>query len=152
MSHDDLEPFIEEYIEKTRNALPEGFDTEDFLENLRMHITDLLREKKQKRPAEDSKVLLEEVFDELGSPEKAKEKVLTLQVDYPPQSEKRSPEFILAVRGVVSGAVVIIASIIMHYTVNWDFLTTLILLSIIVVIEWIPKAWKMRKLTRNSKS
>ena len=145
MRYDELEPFIEEYIEKARNVLPEGFETEDFLEDLKTRIIDLLDTKILDKPTEDPKLLLYEVFEELGSPENMKEKIHEPQIDHPTKENKRSPEFTLAIRGIVSGGVVIIVATIMYYTANWDFFTTLVLLSIIVVIEWVIKAWEMKK-------
>lgn len=145
MTHDELEPFIEKYIEDARSVLPEGFETEDFLENLRNQIITLLDSKIRDRPDEEPKILLYEVFEELGPPENVKQKSKEPQVAYPTNENKRSPELTLAIRGIVSGAVVVIAAAIMYYTANWDFYATLVLLSIIVTIEWFYKVWEMKK-------
>lgn len=145
MSYDELEPFIEKYIQEARNVLPEGFETEDILEDLRKQIITMLDAKIHDTPDVEPKLLLYEVFEELGPPEKIEEKALEPQITFPTSETKRSPKLTLAIRGVVSGVVVVIAAAIMYYTANWDFLTTLLLLSVFVIIEWVFKAWEMQK-------
>jgi hypothetical protein len=145
MSHNELKPFIDEYIKKVEKVLPEGFETDDFLDTLRKKIIDLLDEKILQNPLRDSKELLFEVFEELGSPEKVKDKFVELQITNSTNETKQSLGPILAIRGAVAGAVVIIAATIMYYTANWDFFGTLTLFSVIVIIEWIYKVWEMKK-------
>ena len=145
MSHDELKPFIDEYIEKVRKILPEGFETDDFLDTLRVQIIDLLNEKILQNPMKDSKELLFNVFEELGPLEKFKEKFIEPKVAKRNNEMKRSLESMLVIRGAVAGAVVIIAATIMYYTANWDFFGTLTLFSVIVIIEWIYKVWEMKK-------
>ena len=53
MSHDELGPFIEDFIEKARSNLPEGFETDDFIEELRIRIQDSLNAKIQEKPTEN---------------------------------------------------------------------------------------------------
>jgi hypothetical protein len=146
MVNNELEPIITDYIEKTRSVLPDGFETDDFLDELKVHIVDLLKKKIHDRPTENPRVLLLEVFEELGPPESVRESFRE-PVHVPPsiKGNGRSPELTLAIRAAVSAIVVLIAAIILYYIAEWDFLATVMLLSVIVVAEWIFKAWEVRK-------
>lgn len=146
MSRTELNPFIDEYIEKARKALSEGFDTDDFLDELRTQIVESLDSKIQEKPTENPKILLFEVFEELGPPEKVKEK--SQEPEIPPSSTEtsgRSPEHSLAIRGIVSSVVVVIAATIMFYSSGWDFTASLVLFSILAVVEWVYHVWVMKK-------
>lgn len=146
MSHDEIDPFIDDYIEKARSVLPEGFKTDDFLEDLRSRIIDSLDAKMKEKPTENLKVLLFEVFEEMGPPEKIKEQSNEQEIS-PSSAEgkTRTPELTLAIRGIVSGAVVVIAATIMYYTAGWDFSASLVLFSVLAIVEWFYHVWEMRK-------
>ena len=69
----DVEKIIRDYIKKTGNLLPDGFETEDLLEDLRAHIDQSYSDKLARRSGEDPKLLIREVLDELGTPEEIAE-------------------------------------------------------------------------------
>ena len=69
MSEDAAIQGIDEYIKRIARLLPDNFETEDLLEDLKAHIYEALKNKKQNRPDEAETDLLSEVLDELGTPE-----------------------------------------------------------------------------------
>ncbi len=69
MSDDEIGRAIENRIKKIAKLLPDTFESEDLLEDLRSHIYDAYNDKVQRNPGRDKLVLISEVLDELGTPE-----------------------------------------------------------------------------------
>ncbi|MFW9794631.1 MAG: hypothetical protein ACFFEE_10035 [Candidatus Thorarchaeota archaeon] len=65
----EIERIIENYIKQTSRLLPDGFETDDLLEDLRSHIDEAFSDKVKSRPSEDQLTLVREVLNELGTPE-----------------------------------------------------------------------------------
>jgi uncharacterized membrane protein len=76
---DNIEKIIRDYIKKTGSLLPDSFETEDLLEDLKGHIDQSYSDKLSKRPEEDPKLLIREVLDELGTPEEIAEEYVKEQ-------------------------------------------------------------------------
>jgi uncharacterized membrane protein len=66
---DEVEKIIKNHIKRTGSLLPDGFETEDLLEDLRLHIEQSYSDKISNRGGEDPILLIREVLDELGTPE-----------------------------------------------------------------------------------
>jgi len=69
MSDDEIGRAIENHIKKIAKLLPDNFESEDLLEDLRSHIFEAYSDKVQRNPSRDKLVLISEVIDELGTPE-----------------------------------------------------------------------------------
>ena len=69
MKADEIERIIEDYIKKIARLLPDGFETDDLLDDLRSHISEAFSDKVMSRPSEDPFHLIREVLDDLGTPE-----------------------------------------------------------------------------------
>ncbi|NHI88687.1 MAG: hypothetical protein EAX87_04130 [Candidatus Thorarchaeota archaeon] len=73
MSDKQIDRDIENYMKRIAKLLPDGFETEDLLEDLRAHIYESFNAKVQKEPTEDKHRLIMEVLQALGTPEEIAE-------------------------------------------------------------------------------
>ena len=53
MSDDEIKRIINDYIKRVSRLLPDNFETEDLLEELKAHISEGLEHKMETRPSED---------------------------------------------------------------------------------------------------
>ena len=142
MSDDEIKQIVEEFIKRTSRLLPDNFETEDLLEDLKSHIYEGFRDKQQIRPSESPDVLVQEILKELGTPEEiaeeyGKERVQDLD------SEKDDDRFQYYIVRLVAAIVVAvlaawIVSIITEGAVEFYF--AVIVLMGFAVIEWFVRA------------
>ena len=147
MIDENIRKEIEHFIGKLRKKLPDSFETEDLLEDLEVHIYEAYSEKKQKNPTLESKVLLAEVLDDLGTPEEiAKE---YSQAEQNVQSRPFHGRQLL-IRLFAAVIVVVITSWIVSIVTAGvvDFWMAVIVLMIFVLIEWSIRAWQMGEYQR----
>ncbi|MGY5874736.1 MAG: hypothetical protein RTU30_03225 [Candidatus Thorarchaeota archaeon] len=155
MSENEIQQVVEQYIKKTRRKLPESFETEDLLEDLRVHIQESLSDKIQNRPSENPLLLLEEVLDEIGTPEEIAEEfgVATTKSD---EIDGSKPRRDLVLRLFAAVIVVLIASAIASTVTGGqvDFLMSVVVLLFFAIAEWYLRAWQLsdaKKLDAKSK-
>jgi uncharacterized membrane protein len=138
----EIERIINDYIRRTSKLLPDNFETEDLLDDLKAHIYEGLGYKQQIRPSESSVILVQEILKELGTPEEiadeyGKEQVL---ID---DSEKKNDRFqYYMIRLVAAFIVAILAAWIVSALTEGavDFYFAVIVLMAFAVIEWFVRA------------
>ena len=137
--NDDVDRVISEYMKKIAKLLPDGFETEDLLEDLRAHIDESFIEKVRRNPDGNKKILISEVLEELGSPEEIADQY---GMEHEDDEEKKSTadlwiyytmRLTLAVLVVVLASWV--ASIVTEGTV--DFMLAVVVLLFFAVLEWL---------------
>ncbi|MFW9769513.1 MAG: hypothetical protein ACFFF9_03140 [Candidatus Thorarchaeota archaeon] len=107
---DEVDKIIRGYIKKTGSLLPDGFETEDLLEDLKTHIEQSYSDKLSKRLGEDPKLLIREVLDELGTPEEIAEEYGKEQMQEPDEKKKTDKWVRYAMRLTATILVVVLAS------------------------------------------
>lgn len=137
---------VNDYIERARSVLPETFETEDLLEDVRAHIYDSLQHKMNKRPDGDAELLLDEVFREIGEPEDIAEafgeqKIGTEEEENGQENWKTLANILIKV------VVVILAAWVVNQITNGavDFFLAVIVLFFFVVLEWLLRDWEMKR-------
>ncbi|MGY5858433.1 MAG: hypothetical protein RTU63_03620 [Candidatus Thorarchaeota archaeon] len=142
MSDEEIETIVEDYIRRTSRLLPDNFETEDLLGDLKSHIYEGLAHKQQTRPSESSKVLIQEILDELGTPEEIAEEYgkEQAQTEEPEQSSDRFQYYV--VRLVAAFVVAVFAAWIVSIVTEGavDFYFAVIVLMAFAVIEWFVRA------------
>ena len=140
MSDKQIDRDIESYMKRIAKLLPDGFETEDLLEDLRAHIYESFNEKVQKEPTEDKHRLIMEVLQVLGTPEEiaeeyGKEKLV---------EEETSPSdkwIYYTMRLTVAILVIVLASWIVSVITEGtiDFALAVVVLLAFAVLEWIVR-------------
>ena len=142
MSEDETKRTINEYIRRIARLLPDNFETEDLLEDLRAHILEGLNSKLQNRTEESESELLREVLDELGTPEEIAEEYSQEQVQENESDQKDDRFHYYVIRLVAAFVVAVLAawivSTITHGAV--DFYFAVVVLMAFAVIEWFVRA------------
>ncbi len=142
MSDEEVRRIIEEYIKRTSRLLPDNFETEDLLEDLKSHIYEGLEHKQQIRQSESSVTLLHEVLEELGTPEDIAEEYGKEQV-LEEDSEKKDDRFqYYVIRLVAAFIVAVLAAWIVSIVTEGavDFYFAVVVLMAFAVIEWFVRA------------
>ena len=137
MSEQEIEKKINEYIKRTSRLLPDGFETEDLLEDLKSHIHESLAEKRTAKPSVDPLVLLGDVLEEIGSPEDIAEEYRSDPIDKE-EEPRDSDRLIRYVMRLVAAIVVAVlaAWVVSTATELVDFATAVIVLVAFAFIEW----------------
>ncbi len=135
---------IDDYIRKAERVLPSGFETEDLLEDLRTHIEEAFKEKMQARPEEDMLVVIQEVLDELGSPEDIAEEYSQSRTEEFELEDRRERSFNMMGRLLFAILIVVVVSFLLStYSGGMlEFWFTLIVLLVFVIAEWFVRAWQ----------
>jgi uncharacterized membrane protein len=135
---DEVESIIEDHIKKTARLLPDGFETDDLLEDLRSHIQESYFEKVSTRPEEDPKQLIKEVLEELGTPEDISEQFGKEQVEEQETNDSMDKWIYYTMRLMAAILVVVIASWIASTVTEGlvDFNFAVIMLLVFAVLEW----------------
>lgn len=138
MSDDEIGSIIDDHIKKTSRLLPDSFETDDLLEDLRSHIRESYSDKVQKRSSEDPISLIKEVLDDLGTPEEIARQYGIEQIEEPDNSNSADKWIYYTMRLVVAILVVVLASwlasIITEGLVDFNF--AVITLLVFAVLEW----------------
>ena len=142
MSEEEVKRIIKEYIKKTSKLLPDNFETEDLLEDLQSHIFEALENKKQERPTESQAILVQEVLNELGTPEDIAEEYSEERIPDDDETEKEDKFEYYAIRLAAALVVAVIASLIVEHVTDGavDFAFAFFVLVGFAVIEWFVRA------------
>lgn len=139
MSGNEIDRVIEKHMKRIAKLLPDSFETEDLLEDLKSHIYESYNDKVQKNPDDDELYLITEVLEALGTPEEIAEEYGKDQVE---EEEKKSTvdkwiyytmRLMLAILVVVLASWV--ASVITEGAV--DFMSAVVVLLAFAVLEWV---------------
>ena len=142
MSDEEITRIVDDYIRKTSRLLPDNFETEDLLGDLKSHIYEGLAHKQQSRSTESSVILIQEVLEELGTPEEIAEEYgkEQVQVEDPEKKDDRFQYYM--VRLVAAFIVAVFAAWIVSVITEGavDFYFAVIVLMAFAVIEWFVRA------------
>jgi uncharacterized membrane protein len=142
VSDEEVKQIVEEFIKRTSRLLPDNFETEDLLEDLKSHIYEGFKHKQQIRPSESPDVLVQEILKELGSPEEIAEEYAQEQVQ-DVNAEKDDDRFqYYIVRLVAAFVVAVLAAWIVSIVTEGavEFYFAVIVLMGFAVIEWFVRA------------
>ena len=142
MSDEETNQIIEDYIRRTSRLLPDNFETEDLLEELKTHIYEGLEYKKQTRPSESPVILVNEILDELGTPEEIAEEYGKEQIPDDDSEKQDDRVHYYLIRLVAAFIVAILAAWIVSAVTDGavDFYFAVIVLMAFAVIEWFVRA------------
>jgi len=135
---DDVEKIIEAHIKKTGSLLPDDFETEDLLEDLKAHIYQSYSDKLSKKPGEDPIILIGEVLDELGTPEEITEQYGKEQIEDPDERDTTDKWINYTMRLTAAILVVVLASWVASTLTEGlvDFNLAVVTLLALAVLEW----------------
>ena len=142
MSDEEVKQIVEEFIKRTSRLLPDNFETEDLLEDLKSHIYEGFKHKQQIRSSESPDVLVQEILKELGTPEEIAEEYAQEQVQ-DVNAEKDDDRFqYYIVRLVAAFVVAVLAAWIVSIVTEGavEFYFAVIVLMGFAVIEWFVRA------------
>jgi uncharacterized membrane protein len=140
MSDEQIDRDIENYMKRIAKLLPDGFETEDLLEDLRAHIYESFNEKVQKEPTEDKHRLIMEVLQVLGTPEEiaeeyGKEKLVEEETSSADRWTYYTMRLTLAILVIVLASWIV--SVVSEGAI--DFTLAVIVLLAFAVLEWVVR-------------
>jgi uncharacterized membrane protein len=143
----ETERAIEDFIKKTSRLLPDNFAAEDLITDLRSHIYEALNSKIRSNPDENQSSLIQEVLDDVGTPEEIAEEYAIERVHEPEQAGSTGRVRYYAIRLVAALIVVILAAWIVSIITNGevDFSLAVVVLMVFAVIEWFVRAKQIGK-------
>ena len=139
MSDNEVDREIENHMKKTRRLLPDTFETEDLVEDLKSHIYESYNDKVQKNPDEDKMRLITEVLEELGTPEEIAEEYGKVQIEEEESLDTSDRWIWYTMRLMLAILVVVLASWVVSMITEGavDFMTAVVVLLFFAVLEWI---------------
>ncbi|TFG14433.1 hypothetical protein EU537_03170 [Candidatus Thorarchaeota archaeon] len=143
MSKSESDRMIEEYLKNVRSQLPDTFETEDLIEDLRAHIYESLNDKSSRHPAESRMHLTHEVLEDLGEPQ-----VIADEFERTHKIEEREPEKSEIIKTVLRYLISVIVIIIAAWFVSSipgtsiGFWPALIILFVFVLAESLIRRWQ----------
>ncbi|MHA1908674.1 MAG: HAAS signaling domain-containing protein [Candidatus Thorarchaeota archaeon] len=149
MSEDQVEKIIMEYLNSVARVLPDSFETDDMLDEIRAHISESLGDKVENNPDADQVNLVKDVLNALGDPEEIAAEWGKAQ--YPDDEEDDSDNQL--VRTVLQQTLAIVVVVAAAWFISTlpqslvDFWTALIILMIFVVAEYFLRSWQKREST-----
>lgn len=144
MTKDEVNQEIDAYLKRVSKVLPDSFETDDLVEEIRIHIQESLQDKQAKNPEIDTLTLVKEVLGSLGQPEEIAQEWGKAQSFE--EEEEGSESRIL--RAIMKQTVAVVAVIAAAWFVssipnsNVDFWTALIILMIFVIAEYFIRTWQ----------
>jgi uncharacterized membrane protein len=142
MSSNEIERVIEKHMKKIAKLLPDSFETDDLLEDLRYHIYESFNEKVQRNPEDEKLRLIAEVLEELGTPEEIAEEYGREQVDEDEKKSTADKWIYYTMRIMLTIIVVVLASyvtsIITEGAINFMF--AVVVLLAFAVLEWLVRS------------
>lgn len=141
MRNDEINRVIEDYLKKIRKILPDSFETEDLLEDLRVHINDSYNDKVQKNPDEDKQSMVREVLEALGTPEEIAEEYGKEEVDEEERKSNIDRWVYYTMRLTLVVLVVVLASWVASVLTEGavDFILAVVVLLAFAVLEWLVR-------------
>ncbi len=142
MIRPETEEAIEKFLRSVEKHLPDGFETEDLIVDLKEHIIEALSNKMEARPQEDQLIILDEVLEELGAPEEIADEFMHAHL-----TEEEKVEALiktkLLYRLVISIAISIAAALVLVRLIeSLEFYTTLSVLILFAVLETGIRSWQ----------
>ncbi len=150
MNEREVTQTIEEYIKNVGRVLPSGFETEDMLEELRIHISEAFSDKIQKKPLANKIDLLREVLNDLGEPKEIAEEFKRTGVRLQEQGGDDEKAFWLIARFIINMVVVVAASWFVSNLpdAGISFYWALAVFLVFGLAEWLIRARQMREASR----
>lgn len=142
MIDDNTERAIEDFIKKTSRLLPDSFDAEDLIADLRSHIYEALNNKIGRNPAESQLNLIQEVLNDLGTPEEIAEEYAIEQIKEQEQTDDADRARYYVIRLVAAFVVAVLAAWVVSTITNGavDFFLAVVVIMVFAVIEWFVRA------------
>ncbi len=141
---------IEDYLKLVRKALPDSFETDDLIDEIRAHIMESLNDKQQRNPEADSTALLGEVLSSLGEPEEIAFEWGKIQehdeIDDADTGKIRN----IIIKQTIAIVAVVGAAWFVSSLPNSivDFWTALVVLMLFVVAEYVLRNWQKTEVKR----
>ena len=150
MSMREIAQIVEDYLKSVGRVLPSGFETEDMLEELEIHIDEAFQEKVQKRPQASKVDLLREVLNDLGEPKEIAEEFKRTGIHLQEQEEYNKRVYQLVVRLIINMVVVVVASWFVSSLpdAGISFYWALGVLLVFGLFEWFIRVWQIREASR----
>jgi len=150
MSLREIAQIVEDYLKGVSRVLPSGFETEDMLEELEIHINEAFQNKIQERPLANRIDLLREVLNDLGEPREIAEEFKRTDILLQDKEEYNERVFQLMVRFVINMVVVVVASWFVSNLpdAGISFYWALSVLLVFGIFEWFIRVWQIRKADR----
>ena len=141
MSDDEVNLVIEEQMKEIAKLLPDGFETDDLLEDLRFHINESYNDKVRDNPEEDKLTLIREVLEDLGTPEEIAEEYGKVEVEGEEQESRTDRRIYYTMRLVLVVVVVFVASWVASVLTEGavDFVFAVVVLLAFAVLEWLVR-------------
>ena len=141
MSDDEIKRIINDYIKRVSRLLPDNFETEDLLEELKAHISEGLEHKLENRPSEDPVILIQEILKDLGTPKEIAEEYGRESVPGSLDEEKEDRVEYYLIRLAVALVVAVLAALIVDSLTDViDFASAFFILVAFAIIEWFVRA------------
>ena len=142
MSNDEINRVIENHIKKIAKLLPDSFETEDLLEDLKSHIYESYNEKVRMFPDGDKMQLITGVLDDLGTPEEIAEEYGKEQVEEEEKKSSADKWIYYTMRLMLAVLVVVMASWIASVITEGavDFMLAVVVLLAFAVLEFVIRA------------
>ncbi len=150
MTEDDVNKEIDNYLAKVNRVLPDSFETEDLIEEIRTHILESLQDKKEQQPHTDRLSLVREVLNALGDPEEIAVEWGKAQETGDEEENRRSKLYRTIARQTIAILVVIAAAYFVSVLPNTivDFWTAFIILMVFVIAEYFLRTWQKGEVSR----
>ena len=139
MSSNEVDREIENHMKKIKRLLPDSFETEDLVEDLRSHIYEAYNEKVQNYPDDDKLSLITEVLEALGTPEEIAEEYGKVQVEEEEKQDTSDKWIYNTMRLMLAILVVVLASWVVSIVTEGrvDFMFAVVVLLFFAVLEWV---------------
>ena len=150
MSEIEIGQIIADYLKEVSRVLPSGFETEDMLEELKIHISDAFQERVQKRPQANRIDLLREVLNDLGEPKEIAEEFERTDVLLEEQEEEERRTIWLVMRFTINMVFVVAASWFVSNLpdAGISFFWALAVFLVFGLAEWFIRAWQIGEASR----
>ncbi len=150
MSLREIAQIVEDYLKSVSRVLPSGFETEDMLEELEIHINEAFQNKVQERPLANKIDLLREVLNDLGEPKQIAEEFKRTDILLQEQEEDDRKTFWLVVRFGINMILVVAAAWFVSTLpdAGISFHWALAVFLVFGLAEWFIRAWQIRKADR----
>ncbi|MHA1929327.1 MAG: HAAS signaling domain-containing protein [Candidatus Thorarchaeota archaeon] len=150
MSDETVEKMIRDYLEKVRRRVPDTFETDDLLDDLKIHILESLENKVAQNPEGDRKKLTQEVLDDLGDPETIAEEFDKSSAPESDAEDSKGTILRTIARYLFAGIIVVAAAWFVSSLENSiiDFWMALIVLLVFVGAEGVLRAWQKSESSR----
>ncbi|MDF1537867.1 MAG: hypothetical protein P1Q69_03085 [Candidatus Thorarchaeota archaeon] len=144
MTYDEADRVISDYLKSVARKLPDSFETDDMLDEIRAHILESLRDKALKNPKQERLVLAKEVLDNLGDPEDIAAEWGKAQ-EFEEEEQDQDSNIVRAVLKQTLALVVIVVAAWFVSTIPnsiVDFWSALIILLVFFVAEYFLRSWQ----------